>query len=257
MFKYLQGNTMKNYKLITLTTATILFFLSGCGGTDATIQELQDTGKTVVEQEDNQTKKSDSDIVLEFKTEGAYDLNDYLFPSSTLAQKRFFVKTYTEDTDLTDTVYGIQTDTSSYKQTYEIAGNQITYKEDGKFDTLYTLLNDRIQREDDTRSASVDIVRFPDMGSYISSAEERLSLYGINTTTNLNIQCKLNATLESKNNYTDIIQVVCQSQNRLYRGEYFYAKEIGSILEINSLCTQNASSELNCTNIVSEYRPLS
>jgi len=242
---------MKNTKLMTLTTATILFFLSGCGGTDATIQELQDTGKTVVEQEDSQTKKSD--IVLEFKTEGTYDLNDYLFPSSTLAQKTFSVETYTEDTDPTDAVYGIRTDTSFYKQTYEIAGNQITYKEGDEFDTLYTLLNDRIQREDDMRSASVDIVRFPDMGNYISSVEERLSLYGINTTTNLNIQCKLNATLESKNDYTDIIQVVCQSQNRLYRGEYFYAKGIGSILEINSLCTQNASNELNCTNVVSKY----
>ena len=215
---------MKNYKLLTPTTATILFFLSGCGGADATIQKLQDTGKTVVEQEDNQTKKSDT--VLKFKTEGTYDLNDYLFPSSTLAQKIFFVKTYTEDTDLTDAVYGIQTDTSFYKQTYEISGSQITYKEDDEFDTLYTLLNDRIQSEDDTRSASVDIVRFPDMGSYISSAEERLSLYGINTTTNLNIQCKLNATLESKNNYTDIIQVVCQSQNRLYRGEYLEGGDI-------------------------------
>ena len=190
---------------------------------------------------------------MEFKTEGTYDLNDYLFPSSTLAQKTFSVETYTEDTDPTDAVYGIRTDTSFYKQTYEIAGNQITYKEGDEFDTLYTLLNDRIQREDDMRSASVDIVRFPDMGNYISSMEERLSLYGINTTTNLNIQCKLNATLESKNDYTDIIQVVCQSQNRLYRGEYFYAKGIGSILEINSLCTQNASNELNCTNVVSKY----
>ncbi len=246
---------MKNNKLITLTTATILFFLSGCGGTDATIEELQDAGKTVVEQGSSQAKKSD--IVLDFKTEGTYDLNDYLFPSQILSQKNFRVKTYTGDNDLTDSVYGTPTTTSFYIQTHETDGNQITYKENDKFDALYTLLNDRIQREDDTQSKSVDIVRFADIGDYISNIEERLSLYGLSTTTNLKIQCKLNNTLESKNNYPNILQVVCQSQNALYRGEYFYAKEIGTVLEINSLCTQDLSNELNCTNVVSEYRPLS
>ena len=245
---------MKNTKLMTLTTATILFFLSGCGGTDATIQELQDTGKTVIEQEDSQTKKSD--IVLEFKTEGTYDLNDYLFPSSTLAQKTFSVKTYTEDTDLTDTVYGTSDNTSFYTQTYEIDGNQRTYLEDGEIDTVYTLLNDRIQSKDNSLSETINIVRFADAGDYLSSAHKNLTYETTDATFRFNIHCRLKEHMESKNDFKDVLQVVCQSKNGLYRGEFFYAKDKGSILEINSLCTQDVSNELNCTNVVSEYRIL-
>jgi hypothetical protein len=255
MFKYLLGNTMKNNKLITLATVTtLLFFLSGCGGSDTIAQEIQSSGESVADKEDNQTKESD--VVVEFKTEGSYDLSNYLFSLPALTQKIFSVRTYTSDTDPTDTVYGTLEGTSFVTQTYDIDGNQRTYMEDGEIDTVYTLLNDRIQSEDDSLSEAVDIVRFADTGDYLSSTNRDLIYTGSNTTVNFNIQCRLKEHLESKNNFLDILQVVCQSKNELYRGEFFYAKDIGSILEVNSLCTQNVSNELNCTNVVSEYRIL-
>lgn len=252
---------MKNKKGIILATITTLFLLSGCGGSDATVQksqEIQIDGESVTgltNQEENLTQNSD--ITVEFKTEGAYDLSEYLFSLPTLTQKVFFVKTYTSDTDPTDNVYGEQEDTSFYTQTYEIDGNQRTYLEDGELDTVYTLLNDRIQEENDSLSEAIDFVRFADNGDYLSSTNRNLIYQETNTTISFNIQCRLKEHLESKNNFQDIVQVVCQSQNELYRGEFFYAKDIGSILEINSLCTQDISNELNCTNIVSEYRILS
>ncbi len=247
---------MKNNKLITLATVTtLLFFLSGCGGSDTTIQELQNSGKIIEDKEDDTIKESD--IVVEFKTEGTYDLSDYLISLPTLTQKIFSVKKYTNDTDPTDTVYGTVDNTSFYTQTYEIDGNQRTYLEDGKIDTIYTLLNDRIQSEDNALSETIDIVRFADAGDYLSSAHKNLTYETTNTTFRFNIDCRLKEHIESKNNFQDVLQVVCQSKNGLYRGEFFYAKDIGSILEINSLCTQDISNELNCTNVVSEYKILS
>ena len=246
---------MKNNKLITLATVTtLLFFLSGCGGSDTIAQEIQSSGESVADKEDTPTKESD--VIVEFKTEGTYDLSNYLFSLPALTQKLFFIKTYTNDTDPTDTVYGTLENTSFSTQTYEIDENQRTYKEDDKTDIIFTLLDDRIQSEDDSLSEPVDIVRFADTGDYLSSTNRDLTYTGTNTTIKFSIQCRLKEHMESKNNFQDILQVVCQSKNELYRGEFFYAKDIGSILEVNSLCTQNVSNELNCSNVVSEYRIL-
>jgi hypothetical protein len=233
---------MKNKKIeILLTATTILFLLSGCGGSTAN----HENDITTLNEEEPTDSTDNSDIVLEFKTEGAYDLSNYLFPKR-FTQKQFRVKTYTDDTDLTDTVYGTVASTTFYTQTIKENNNQITFKKDDQIDIQYTLLDDRIQIENSTVSNPVDIVRFTDIGDYIGSIDK-------NITTNFNIQCKLNEHLESKNNFPDVLSVVCQSQNGLYQGKYFFAKDIGSILEVNSLCTQNRSNDLNCTNIVTDF----
>ncbi len=235
---------MKNIKTVATITA-ILFFLSGCGGSATTNQELQNSGDvTTLNEEENQT--NNSDIVLEFKTEGTYDLSNYLFPTL-VTQKDFRVRTYTNDSDLTDNVYGILTDTTFYTHTIEESDNQITFKKDNQIDVQYTLLDDRIQIENSTISNPVDVVRFADIEDYVGSIDK-------NITTTTTIQCKLSSYLALKNNFPDVLQVVCQSPNGLYKGEYFFAKDIGSILEVNSVCTQDISNDLNCTNIVTEYR---
>ena len=248
---------MKHKKLTILATTTMLLFLCGCGGSDTVAQVLDDSEKVteLSDQDDNTT--DNSAITVEFKTEGTYDLSDYLFSLPTLTQKTFSVKTYTDDTDPTDTVYGTQDGTTSfYTQTYDIDGNQRIYKEDGEIDTTYTLLDDRIQSEDTSVSQPVDIARFADTGNYLSDTNRTLTYKNTNTAVNFKIQCRLKEQLASKNNFQDVLQIFCQSDNELYNGEFFYAKGIGSILEINSLCTQDTAGDLNCTNIVSEYRTL-
>jgi len=233
---------MKNIKTVATVTA-ILFFLSGCGGSAASNTELQNSGDIdTLNEEENQT--NNSDIVLEFKTEGTYDLSSYIFPTL-VTQKRFSVKTYIGDTDPTDTVYGNVTDTTFYTHTIEENDNQITFKKDGQIDLQYTLLDDRIQIENSTISNPVDIVRFSDIGDYIGTIDENI--------TDSNIKCKLNSNLGLKNGFQDVLQIVCQNQNGLYKSEYFYAKNIGSILEVNSICTENISDDLNCTNIVTKF----
>jgi hypothetical protein len=228
---------MKNKKLNILATVTVvLFLISGCGSSDATIDNLESTGEL--------SNIKESNPILEFKTEATYDLSSYLF--TTLPIKNFRVKIYKDDTNIKDNIFGIlEGMTKFYKQTISKENNTFTFKEDDQFDTKYILLDDRIQAENDTLSEPIDIVRFADIGDNIGNIEK--SEYN-----NFNANCKLVSHLDTKNNFKDVLQVICESDDGLYRGEYFFAKDIGSILEINSICTDSS----NCKNIVAQFNPI-
>jgi len=216
------------------TTLTTILLLSGCGSSNSTNDTpIKNTGISPL-----------SDNLLEFKTEGVYDLNDYLF-SNGITTKTFKVKQYINDSNPRDTVFGIiNGSTKVFTQTMNKDEDRVVFNKDNIKNIEYTLLDDRIQAENGDTSSPIDIVRFADMGDYIGNIE------GI---TDKSVICKLNDHLESKNNFSDVLQIVCDDQSGLYKGEYFFAKDIGSILEINTICTKDDTNKLNCKNIVTEY----
>ncbi|MCH9813749.1 MAG: TraY domain-containing protein [Epsilonproteobacteria bacterium] len=227
-------------KTIYIFITTILLLLSGCGSSGPSENSLQERGELNVEQTP----------IITYTNDGLYDLSEYILPS--LSSKMFAISTYTEDTNLSDTEYGILQERNFFTQTTQVNSNQVTFYKDETFEELLTVLDDRLQLEDSNNS-KMDIVRFADLQDNLLVREETFQLDS-NRSQTFEVTCRLSDHLEHYNSFSDVLKVSCNTDTFNYSAQYYYAYGLGSIKEVNTLCEESETTNLVCTHIIKQYQ---
>lgn len=220
---------MKQQILLSSIATVLLFALSGCGGGG-----------------DNETNIED--VTLTFKTDAAYDLSEYVYP--TTEQTNNYVENEYVNESGKLSFDSTPDDTTYSAYSYEINGTTVTEYDGADLSSTMTIGTDRLTIEDveDGETTTETIVRHADEGDYIIKSIE--SGIGYENT----MLCKLSDFLSSLtvngNAYSNVAKVTCEYDSTssvtlngtAYTSTYdgtstiYLANGIGMISETDSGC---------------------
>jgi len=229
----------------------LLFFIVSC--------QTGDKGKS----------KNPSNIVLDFGTNGSYDLSQYIFPIqnqiNNYRDKQYKTSNRNREysrSDENETFYSIR---------YEKVG---TLTEEYKRDILnkkYETSQDRVKVTHIVINKIMELVRYADENEYIIKNESRITVDGRSGTDSL--ICKLDDFINQKEVldkvYKDVLKFTCDIED-ISRGTFngsqfetrkigtrtiFYAKNTGIIHSTSDICDTTKLNDLEkttCEKIVTE-----
>ena len=219
--------------ILSLSVGALILGMSGCGSS-------------------GDSKPDANSINIEFKTSGTFDLAQYITADKDQSNN-YVKKVYTNNKGKKD--YKDTADKTTYPVKTITHTSDISVEEfiDGKLDSTYSFLADRIKTTDDVNNTDI-IARFANKGDYISKSVKTITSDGLPI--HYEMVCKLSKKLDSKTvlakDYQDVIQVVCtynSSANSSINNSaitytsngvntIYAAKGIGTILDINEDCSE-------------------
>ncbi len=221
---------MKKNILALAFVGSLAMVMVGCGG------------------DDKKKEVKIEDVVLEYKSEGAYDLSKYIAPAQSQVNN-YVKKSYTNNKG--ERKYSPTPDSEEdVSYTYDVNSTGVTEIESLYNDkTTYNFLDDRIDSTDSNDSAfSGGIVRYADAGDNIFKVIASQSKDGINF--DITYLCKVNKYLSSRKVrntiYDDVLEITCTGSTEAdstvftltskdYSTSYF-SYEVGLIEEIEETC---------------------
>lgn len=193
------------------------------------------------------------------KTEAAFDLREYLLPTTELTS--YFTEETYINSDGVEIFSDVPNYTASTAYAYEIDDNIYYLYEDGTLADTITLQEDRMTLSYDI--ITYDIVRYADIGDTINYVSLNETVNGINFIGSQNCQLEnhYDSLIIDDVTYYDVIEATCQGSvkaDQIIDGARFYflatmssidfeAKGIGTIKTISTECT-NASYKNNYEN---------
>ncbi len=181
---------MKKNILALAFVGSLAMVMVGCGG------------------DDKKKEVKIEDVVLEYKSEGAYDLSKYIAPAQNQINN-YMKKIYTNDKG--EKKYSAEPEETDISYSYEVNGTTVTETETpGNDITTYSFLSDRINND------NIEIVRYANIGDNVAKIITTLSKDNIDF--NSTQLCKINKHHASKKvrstTYEDVLEVTCHGDTK-------------------------------------------
>ncbi len=182
---------MKKNILALAFVGSLAMIMIGCGGDD-----------------DKKKEVKIEDVVLNYKSEGKYDLSEYIAPEQNQTNN-YVKKTYTNNKG--EKKYSAAPEEADISYSYEVNSSTVTETETPGGDiTTYTFLSDRIN------DGNVSIVRYANIGDNVAKIIATFHEESIDF--NSTLLCKVNKHYASKKvrstTYEDVLEVTCYGDTK-------------------------------------------